>query len=62
MQEVNYFVDNSSLKLTVAKWLTPLKQDIEENGITPDIKVIDISSTTKDEQLERAIVEIGRMK
>lgn len=62
VQEVNYFVDNSSLKLTVAKWLTPLKQDIEENGITPDIKVIDISSTTKDEQLERAIVEIGRMK
>lgn len=62
VQEVNYFVDNSSLKLTVAKWLTPLKQDIEENGIVPDIKVIDIQSTKKDEQLDRAIVEIGRMR
>lgn len=62
VQEVNYFVDNSSLKLTVAKWLTPLKQDIEENGIIPDVKVIDIESTTKDEQLERAILEIGKLR
>ncbi|MBN2087765.1 S41 family peptidase [Candidatus Peregrinibacteria bacterium] len=61
VQEVNYFIDNSSLKLTVAKWLTPLKQDIEENGIVPDIKVVDVASTKTDEQLERAIVELKKM-
>jgi carboxyl-terminal processing protease len=61
VQELNYFIDNSSLKLTVAKWLTPLNHDIEENGIAPDITVTDNPNTTADEQMDRALTEINRM-
>ena len=61
VQEMNYFIDSSALKLTVAKWLTPLNHDIEESGIIPDIKVIDNPSTAADEQMDRALTEINRL-
>jgi len=61
VQEINYFTDNSSLKLTVAKWFTPKNQEIQEFGISPDVKVIDIESTEKDEQLETAISELHKL-
>lgn len=61
VQEVNYFYDNSSLKLTVAKWLTPMGQDIQASGIEPDIKVVDKEETTQDEQLDRAILELRKL-
>ncbi len=61
VQEVNYFPDNSSLKLTIAKWLTPLGHSIQHNGITPDIQVIKGTGTVNDEQMERALSEIERM-
>jgi len=61
VQEVNYFVDNSSLKLTVAKWLTPKGHSIQKNGITPDIEVINGTGTTTDYQMERALSQIERM-
>ena len=61
VQEVNYFVDNSSLKLTVAKWLTPLNNDIEKNGITPDITVSNNPNTETDEQMDRAIDELNKL-
>ena len=37
VQDYSKFEDGSSLKLTVAKWLTPDGRSIEEEGITPDI-------------------------
>jgi carboxyl-terminal processing protease len=61
VQEINYFVDNSSVKLTVAKWLTPLEQDIQEDGVSPDVTVEDIESTDTDEQLERAVSELRKL-
>jgi carboxyl-terminal processing protease len=61
VQEVNYFVDNSSVKLTIAEWLTPLNHSINGNGISPDIKVLDNPHTEKDEQMERAIKELNKM-
>ncbi|MBN1258406.1 S41 family peptidase [Candidatus Peregrinibacteria bacterium] len=61
VQEVNYFLDNSSLKLTVARWLTPKGHDIQKNGITPDIEVIKGTGTMADEQMERALFEIDKM-
>ncbi|MFC1729811.1 S41 family peptidase [candidate division KSB1 bacterium] len=61
VQEVNYFLDSSSLKLTVAKWLTPDMHDIQGNGITPDIEVIQPSESTTDVQLNRAIQELNKM-
>jgi len=61
VQEMNYFIDNSALKLTVAKWLTPLNHDIEKNGITPDITVTDNPDTDADEQMTRALTEINKL-
>lgn len=60
VQELNYFSDNSSLKLTVAKWMTPLLHDINKDGIKPDITVVNLTSGTGDKQLERAISELSR--
>ncbi|MBU0706015.1 PDZ domain-containing protein [Patescibacteria group bacterium] len=61
VQEMNYFIDNSSLKLTVAKWLTPDGQDIQDGGIKPDISVSDNAVTETDEQLDRAIQELNKL-
>ena len=55
VQEVNYFSDNSSLKLTVAKWLTPNHRSIQDGGIEPDIKILDDEQTQADEQLDKAV-------
>jgi carboxyl-terminal processing protease len=61
VQEINYFIDSSSLKLTVAKWLTPLNHDIDKYGITPDITVTDNPNTETDEQMDRALTELNKM-
>jgi len=60
VQEFNYFGDNSSLKLTVAKWLTPNLKDIQDNGIDPDIEVKDGPEGT-DYPLDRAVLELNRI-
>lgn len=60
VQELNYFADNSSLKLTIAEWLTPNGTSINEKGIAPDIEVIQGTGQTQDVQLERAIQEVER--
>ncbi|EKE14446.1 MAG: carboxyl-terminal protease, partial [uncultured bacterium] len=39
VQDLEEFKDGSSLKLTVAHWLTPSGHSINELGITPDIEV-----------------------
>lgn len=50
--------DGSSLKVTIAQWLTPKGNNISEKGITPD-KVIDFTpkdyENNKDPQLDAAI-------
>ncbi len=50
--------DGSSVKLTIAKWLTPSGATIEGEGITPDI-IVDLTledwNENKDPQLERAL-------
>lgn len=60
VQEVSYFVDSSSVKLTVAEWLTPDRNIIQDNGITPDIKVTDDPDTEADEVLQRALQELSK--
>ena len=58
VQELKNFRDNSSLKLTVAKWLLPSGNVIEKNGLEPDIEV-SISEKDaeagKDPQLDKAV-------
>ena len=61
VQEVNYFADNSSLKLTVAKWLTPNDHSIQDNGIKPDIEIKQGNAETTDIQLNGAIAELNKL-
>ncbi len=53
----------SSLKLTVAKWLTPNGREIDKTGVAPDITV-DLTeedyNAGRDPQLDRAFLEINR--
>ena len=61
VQEVNYFTDQTSLKLTVAKWLTPLNHSIQDNGVEADIQAVDNDNTSTDEALNAAMSEIRKL-
>jgi carboxyl-terminal processing protease len=53
----------ASLKITIAKWLTPSKQSIHEIGIEPSIEVkltLDDIKNKNDKQLKRAMEEIKK--
>ena len=39
MQELINLEQNSSVKITIAKWLTPNGIEINEKGLEPDVKV-----------------------
>lgn len=58
VQEITNYDDNSSLKLTIAHWLTPNKRDINHLGIVPD-QIVTISDLQKengqDPQLDAAV-------
>ena len=58
VQEMKELKDGSSLKVTVAKWLTPNGVDINKDGLEPDIE-IEISAedyeNNRDPQLEKAL-------
>ncbi len=57
VQEINNLKDGSSMKITVAEWLTPKDRHINKKGLDPDIEVkIDPNSTsTIDIQLNKAL-------
>ncbi|MBP6856568.1 MAG: S41 family peptidase [Candidatus Pacebacteria bacterium] len=59
VQEVVPFGDDSALKVTVAKWLTPKRHSISEQGLTPDVVVeMEVSEdpeNEKDAQYEKAL-------
>jgi len=46
---------NTGLSVTSARWLTPLKNPIENIGIAPEIFIVDDQSTERDEALDRAL-------
>jgi carboxyl-terminal processing protease len=51
-------LDNGSLKITVARWITPLGHWIMGNGITPDIAVpytAADAAAKSDPQMARAV-------
>lgn len=58
VQQLEEFSDGSSLKMTVAKWLTPKGRSIDEQGITPDV-TIELTKedydNNRDPQRERAL-------
>lgn len=57
VQELVEITDETSLKVTVARWVTPDGTVISGNGLTPEIVVESPTTTTEttDPQLERAI-------
>lgn len=58
VQQLIDFTDRSSLKLTVAEWLTPAGRKIEGKGVMPDIVVEGRSD--RDDQMLRALDLLGR--
>lgn len=65
VQEVEKFSDGSSLKLTIAKWFTPLGRTINHEGLTPDIFVEIKEEDIKNEydrQKEEAIKYLENLK
>lgn len=63
VQQVQSLRDDSSMKITIAKWLTPNKDSIHEVGLEPDIDVeltIDDYEAKRDPQLDRAIEELRK--
>lgn len=61
VQEVFELKDGSKLKITIAKWLTPKRDSINETGIAPDIEIKISESEEKDLQLEKAIEIINNL-
>lgn len=58
VQELVNLKDESSVKITVAKWLTPKKISISQAGLDPDYKVSiteDDINKNKDPQLDKAV-------
>ena len=55
VQQLIELMDGSALKLTIAKYLTPLSTDIQSVGITPDIKLIPVTVKKDNINLFRGI-------
>lgn len=58
VQELVNITDNTSLKITIAKWLTPSGLSISESGLKPDYLVgmtLDDYNNDTDPQLDKAI-------
>ncbi len=58
VQELIPITDKTSLKITVAKWLTPNGISISKEGLTPDVKVEftkEDFEAGRDPQLEKAV-------
>lgn len=65
VQEIVKLKDGSLLRMTVAKWFTPLNRSIDEVGITPDIvvKMTEMDYKEKrDPQLEEAVKHLKTRK
>ena len=58
VQELIKITPDTSLKLTIARWLTPLNHSISEEGLTPDyevkISVKDLEAK-RDPQMDKAV-------
>lgn len=57
VQEVNDMPRNSSLKVTIAKWLTPNSIEIDAKGLDPDIKVDLAQATSTDDKVKDMVME-----
>lgn len=61
VQRTDYLSDGSMITLTIAQWLTPNGRRIQDEGVYPDVEVVDNEETEADEQLDRAIEELKKL-
>ena len=64
VQEVEFLEDGSSIRLTIAEWLTPEGRAIQDVGLTPDVIVElyeDDLVNEYDRQLEEARRYLGEL-
>ena len=61
VQELVPLKDGSNVRVTVAKWFTPEGVSIDDTGIEPSVVAEDNVDSEEDEQLQRAIEEIGNL-
>jgi carboxyl-terminal processing protease len=61
VQELSNLSDGSSLRLTIAKWFTPLDRTIDQVGITRDIVVTSEPDNTEDVQLSAALDYLSKL-
>ncbi len=55
VQEVDDLPKKSSLKVTIAKWLTPNGTEIDGKGLVPDV-VVDIPETITEENMDKDLI------
>ncbi len=55
VQEVVNIGDDTSLKVTIAKWLTPNGVSISKKGLTPDVEVKPSEKEGEDPQMKKAL-------
>lgn len=58
VQSIEPLSDGSSVRITVAEWLTPKKREINKQGIKPDVEVVlseDDIKANRDPQLDKAL-------
>ena len=58
LQTIEEIKDGSSVKITVAKWLTPKGYNINQQGIEPDVKVdltLEDYNKNIDPQMDKAV-------
>jgi len=63
VQQFENLPDSSSVKITVARWLTPEGLSIDKDGITPDIEVKEPDSILFDDEdplIKRALEEVKK--
>jgi carboxyl-terminal processing protease len=56
VQEVEMLKDGSSLRITIAKWLTPSGRDIDEVGVTPD-RIVELDMDKLEEGIDTQLEE-----
>lgn len=62
VQDLVNLSDGSTLKVTIAEWLTPNGHTINHDGIKPEIEIEDDPKTESDEALDKAITILSENK
>ena len=67
VQEIMNYSNGSILKLTVAKWLTPLARWIQDgedadHGVIPDVAIPDPTPEEKKQEIDKQLEQLDKLK